>query len=499
MCLFIKTCVLAVIVLILAITQFSFAIDVVNASPQPIVVGEYQVHIDNSTSISKVEHASKSSDYKTVYEGVILSSNLITEKKLEMERGINEDGNSVSFVGRTQDVEITKSVEIGVTGNRLSFIYAFKNNSTKKVFLNDSAKSFTVFLKNKKIPDDLGVFSDLHHTDKLVGNFNGDLRSGAYNIFSEDSVSEIISWVALDGNGVSLFLRPDPLHRCHLTEDVGGEEVAHKYVVFCSSIPDYLDLDSTFKVGFDLLVSQSHGSDLHNSGLVNVDLRYSSIWFPFRLISRVMEQVLRSIYSIIGSWGFSIILLSILVKIVTLPISDYSSKYQSFAAEQNNSIKPDLRKLKSEYEGVELSEKILFLYKERNHDHFASLKGLLGLFIQIPLFYAVYNVIISTNELIGASFLWVDSLSLPDQFRALGFSIPLLGGYINMLPVIMLVVSSVGFFVKLNGKRMADGSVWMILLNIVIFLVFYSFSSALVLYWVTANVVYIFIKMVRAI
>ena len=98
-------------------------------------------------------------------------------------------------------------------------------------------------------------------------------------------------------------------------------------------------------------------------------------------------------------------------------------------------------------------------------------------------------------ELRDASFLWIATLAEPDRLFALGFDIPVLGSYFNLLPVLMAVstLAAIGLSsppaedTKGKGRR-----TWMlVLMAFAFFVLFYPFPAGMVLYWTMANVLHI--------
>ena len=107
------------------------------------------------------------------------------------------------------------------------------------------------------------------------------------------------------------------------------------------------------------------------------------------------------------------------------------------------------------------------------------------------LFIALFNLLGQSFALRGAKFLWIADLAEPDRLFTLGFSIPLLGSYLNILPILM--AASQVFVSNLSSNPQADAAErmrqkWFMLVMAIVFLVlFYSFPAGLVLYWMTSN------------
>ena len=111
--------------------------------------------------------------------------------------------------------------------------------------------------------------------------------------------------------------------------------------------------------------------------------------------------------------------------------------------------------------------------------------------IQLPIFIALFNVIGQAWELRGAGFLWIDDLSRPDRLFPFGFTIPLLGSYFNLLPVIMagtqVLVSNLSSSPGADEKQLRSQRRGMLIMAILFMLLFYPFPSGLILYWTCSN------------
>jgi len=98
-------------------------------------------------------------------------------------------------------------------------------------------------------------------------------------------------------------------------------------------------------------------------------------------------------------------------------------------------------------------------------------------------------------ELRDASFLWIDTLAEPDRLFALGFEIPLLGSYFNLLPVLM--AASTLMMIGMSSTPAAETEnkkkqIWpLLLMTLVFFVLFYPFPAGMVLYWTMANVLHL--------
>jgi len=218
-----------------------------------------------------------------------------------------------------------------------------------------------------------------------------------------------------------------------------------------------------------------------------------SVWWWLRPLCLALMWLLEWIYSILGNWGLSIIALSIIMRFITFPVSRYGVKQQKFVKKKQAQLKPLIDGINEKFkdDGEQCYKETMRLYKEHDFSPFASFKGCLWLLVQIPIFLALFQILSHSYEIKGASFLWINDLSLPEQIFPLGFSIPLIGGYFNLLPIVMGIIQLVQshmMYTAGSGEKENHGSKMIYILPITMMILFYSFASGLLLYWTTTNI-----------
>jgi len=199
---------------------------------------------------------------------------------------------------------------------------------------------------------------------------------------------------------------------------------------------------------------------------------------PFSIFILWSFKMLRHV---IPNYGIVIIIFSILIKVVLWPLTQKS--YVSM--KQMQKLQPFLKEIKEKYKGdaQRMQKETAKLYKEHKVNPFG---GCLPMLLQMPLLYALFIVFRSTIELRGAPFVfWIDDLSLPDTIYQLGFTIPMYGDQVALLPILMGVTTY--FQSKIS---MTDPSQKMMLYFMPIFLtlLFNNFPSGLNLYYALFNV-----------
>ena len=271
---------------------------------------------------------------------------------------------------------------------------------------------------------------------------------------------------------------------------------------------DNISLDSSLKINlplsdlnenekyissFQLFTGTKTKNDLAEAELD--EILFQSLWNWMRYIVLGIMGVLYWINNFIFNWGVSIIILSILVRIVIHPIAKKALQSQYEFSKIQDIIRPQIKEIKEKYKGGEQSERILNIYEKYQISPLGSLKPLIGLAIQIPIFIALFHLLGQTFELKEASFLWIDSLAEPDKFLLLDKSIPFFGNYFNLLPVLMSLTNLLS--IKLSSmnseKNKSDikQNFALGIMTIGFFLLFYSFPSGMVLYWTMANILHL--------
>jgi len=192
---------------------------------------------------------------------------------------------------------------------------------------------------------------------------------------------------------------------------------------------------------------------------------YGILWF----ISKPLFWGLEKFHALTGNWGWSIILLTLLIKIVFYKLS--AAGYRSMA--RMRKVQPRLMALRERYadDKQRLNQAMMDLYKTEKIN---PLGGCLPILVQIPVFIALYWVLLESVELRQAPFiLWIKDLSIPDPW----FVLPLVMG------VTMFIQQ------KLNPAPVDPVQEKIMMSLPVVFTVFFAFFPAgLVLYWVVNNV-----------
>jgi len=186
------------------------------------------------------------------------------------------------------------------------------------------------------------------------------------------------------------------------------------------------------------------------------------------IIAEPLFWLLKAIHAIVGNWGWAIIFLTILIKLAFYKLSETS--YRSMANMRR--LAPELTRLKELYgdDKQKMNEVMMGLYKKEKVN---PLGGCLPILVQIPVFIALYWVLVESVQLRQAPFmLWIHDMAIPDPYY--------------VLPLIMGVTMFVQQKLSPAPPDPVQAKV-MMALPIVFTFMFLWFPAGLVLYWVVNN------------
>ncbi len=190
-------------------------------------------------------------------------------------------------------------------------------------------------------------------------------------------------------------------------------------------------------------------------------------WFTFA--AKPLFALLLWLYEIFGNWGWAIVALTIIIRMVLYPLT-----YKGMVSMQKiKDIAPRIKEVQAKYKGdpQRMNAAVMDMYKKHGAN---PLGGCLPMLLQIPVFFAIYRVLLNAVELQGAQWaLWIDDLSRMDPT----FILPILMG------------ASMYYQQKLTPNNFTDPMQEKIFkfLPIIFTFFFITFPSGLVLYWFVNN------------
>ncbi len=276
------------------------------------------------------------------------------------------------------------------------------------------------------------------------------------------------------------------------------DKVEHMNMAIGIKVKDFpLEPNKSATRAFRLRVGPHKVSDLENYSYVyqgqtiNRDLA-SSVdfsWSWFAWLSRLLLKLIRLCYTLVPNWGWCIVIVTLLVKLLLHPLSVKGQKTMQMAQEDMQRIQPKIENLKKQYKGepAKLHQAQAKLFKDENVNPAAAMGGCLPMLLQMPIFIGLYGAIRGAFEFRQAGFLWIHDLSRPDAT----FSLPFWPGDFNVLPIVygvlMLIQMSMQPLPKEGQQRQT--ALMMRFMPLMFLFIFYSMPSAFVLYFTASALI----------
>ena len=181
----------------------------------------------------------------------------------------------------------------------------------------------------------------------------------------------------------------------------------------------------------------------------------------------------------IPNYGVAIILLTIFVRLLFWPLTHKST----VGMKKMQELQPKMKEIQAKFKDnpQRLQQETWAMYREAKVNPMSSC---LPMLIQIPVFIALFNVLRSAVELRYAPFLWIADLSEPEGLFSSWFPF----GGLNILPILMAATTALqSAFTPSTGDK-SQQKMMMVFMPIMMLVMFYSFPSALSLYWFLSNV-----------
>ena len=281
------------------------------------------------------------------------------------------------------------------------------------------------------------------------------------------------------------------------SEDLASNETLDNEFTkrFKANIPLSLDSDNdlSFKMYFgptDYETLKEYNLSLENS----VDMG----WGIFGWLNRFIFFPLFSFLTTYFSYGISIILMTIIVKVSISPLT-----YKSYLSQIKMKIlKPELEVINEKFkdDAMKKQQETMKLYTKSGAN---PMSGCLPAFLQMPIFFALFVFFPAAFSLRQKSFLWADDLSSYDSILNLGFYIPLYGDHISLFPILASI--SIFFYTKMtSGQQMMSASqtggvnmkLIMYMMPLMMLFFFNNYASGLSLYYFISNVLTIILMLI---
>jgi YidC/Oxa1 family membrane protein insertase len=353
---------------------------------------------------------------------------------------------------------------------------------------------FNGFLLNKTYK----IYRDFYHIDVTfnIENINDQHYSGIYNLslinpWSTDTKSDLYSFVGpltFDGNKLHEDKPKDVVKNPVIYNDAVWSGFTDKYFLQAINPGDWFNqvliryspdlIQNKFSSdSFILLPGQSESFQLtayfgpkeFESLAVSDSSFDEAIHFGFfHFLAKPLFDVLRFFNGFINNYGFSIILLTVCIKLIFWPLTQKS--YKSMQGMQR--LQPEMKRLKEKYadDKQRLNQEMMTFYRENKVN---PLGGCLPILIQIPVFFSLYKVLLDSIELRHAPFiLWITDLSAKDPY------------YIT--PIVMGITMFLQQKMTPTNLDPTQEKV-MLMMPIIFTFLFLNFPAGLVVYWLVNN------------
>ena len=199
-----------------------------------------------------------------------------------------------------------------------------------------------------------------------------------------------------------------------------------------------------------------------------------------RPIALLMLPIFSFLYSILGNYGYVIIVFSILLKLLLYPLTKKS--YQSM--KEMAILQPVISELREKYKDnpQKMNKELMGVYKKHGVN---PMGGCLPNLLQMPILFAMFSLFRSTIQLRGQEFIfWITDLSAPDVIQ-LGFSLPFIGDSFHLLPILS---SFTMIFQSMQTSQDPKNKALMYMMPVMMLFFLYSFPSGLHLYYFIFNI-----------
>jgi YidC/Oxa1 family membrane protein insertase len=209
--------------------------------------------------------------------------------------------------------------------------------------------------------------------------------------------------------------------------------------------------------------------------------------FMFPIFIKAFDWILNTIIKVIGEgqYWLAIILLTLLVRLCMFPITKKSSMSQA----KLQTVTPKMKELKEKFKNdtKKLNEEMMKLYRKEGVNPFTSC---LPMLIQMPIFIGLYWTFNLTFEVRFKSFIWINDLAVADHLFPLGITIPLIGSYFNLLPIIYSVINYITMAnmpIAQDEMQAQQQKIMKYMFPVMMLFFFYTMPSALVLYFIVSG------------
>ncbi|MBI3601809.1 MAG: YidC/Oxa1 family insertase periplasmic-domain containing protein [Candidatus Omnitrophica bacterium] len=294
-----------------------------------------------------------------------------------------------------------------------------------------------------------------------------------------------VGWVGFRDRYYAFIIKPIFETKGYENEVVGDNQLN----VNIKTKEQQLQPGQTVTYDFDIVGGPQDTRWLNKYGQKYEKIVSFSNWWIFEIPAKAIYYLLPLVHALLNNWGLSIIVVGALIYGVTYPLTVKGMLSMRETQAKMQKLQPKIKAVQERYKGDQkkMHTEMAELYKQGGVNPLGG--GCLLLLLQMPVFYAAYQVFWRSCYFQGQGFLWIKDLSQPDRLFILPFSLPFLGNEVNILPVMVGILMF--FQQKISSKNMVttdetqamQQKMMKFMMPIFIAGIFYNIASALPLYF----------------
>ena len=420
----------------------------------------------------------------------------------EVKQRNTKNGVSIAFICNVKnaksestlgDFRIVKEYEF------LNNDYMFSLTITLETLQSSEKQNIENVFYTLRTPAQIGpdwVQGDRYEYRKFSSFSNGSMKNVKIKEGEQKTQNEVAQWVSVYGKYFALTVLPEkPIQ--NTTYSLLSRTDANLYdsQIFISTSPAvgnktvdvyrvYIGPNSDkFLSKYNVSANNILGI---NDAQINMIAATGGILWPLEM---VLKFLLENINKLVRNWGVSILVMTLIMRLLFFPLTKKSSK----ATRKMQEMQPKIKELQEKYKSnpQRLNTEMTRMYQEAGYN---PLSGCLPMLIQIPFLFAMFALFNNYFEFRGASFIpgWIPDLSSGDSVWHFGFTIPFLGWTdLRLLPIIY--VASQLLFGKVTQAGPQDNSnpsmrIMVYFMPLFFFFIFYNAPSGLLLFWTASNI-----------
>ncbi len=380
----------------------------------------------------------------------------------------------INYAGNPLYVE--KKYTFPKTGSEIKISYKFKNTGKNTVQFRDSSLIFSPGDSVGPSLDFSNSYNNMSSTYQLNGSFKTDTKGGGFFSKAADMKKENgnVGWAGIMGRYFLLIMIPEGFTGSAILSNNIETKPGNRtgFSVKMDNLEAGKEISKNFKIYLGekdkdalALVDSSIVEAADINSLIE-PIRYAVIWS------------LMWINKFIGNFGWSLIVFSILTKLIFTPLTLKSTKEMKRMSE----LTPKLNALKEKYKDKPeiLNQKTMEFFKENKYN---PMGGCLPMIVQMPFFIALYSALANSLDLWNAPFIfWMKDMSMPDTVATIS------GFTIQILPLVMVATTFIQQKLTSVDAGGQQQKIMMMVLPVVLLFAFWTMPSGLVLYWALQNI-----------